>query len=134
MIGGGCAGLAKERAAFLMRAQVTGVSRYGLAGQLTEAEQVRGEVRILRVHYGIRPIGSDHPSVPSRLADLAVMVERIERAFRSSQNFDVEALEQRAWTELWPTQTRLDLVEIEIGRCGRQAHIEFKNLGENPVE
>ena len=63
-----------------------------------------------------------------------MMLERIERTFGRRQHFDVEALEQRARTKFRPLQSLVDRVVVDVGRFGRQAHVEAEDLGKYPVE
>src|SRR5579859_7610853 len=112
MIGRGGASRAEMGAAILVRAQIAGKARDILARYLPEAAEIVGEARRLRVHHRIGAVGGDDAALPAALPDRLVMVERIERALGGGDQFDAEALIERARAEGVGLQCGVDGVVI----------------------
>ena len=62
--------------------------------QLSERREVFREAFELRIDDWIWPVSRQHTCVPTALADSAVMLQRVERAFGGRQNLDAVAIEQ----------------------------------------
>ena len=118
VIGGGRAGLAKESAALLVRAQIAGHVETSSPVISPKRSKFAAKSGCSGSIDRVGPVGGDHPSAPAGLADRAMMVERVERALGRRQHLDVEPVEQCARTELRPLQRLVDRV-VSRGRPSR---------------
>ncbi len=105
-----------------------------LPGQFAEAGNVIGKALEFRVDDGIRPVGGHDAPVPVAVTDRLVVFEFIERRLGGCQQFDVEAVEQRARPELVLLQGLVDRVEQLVGIVRRQRLSEAKHFVKNMVQ
>src|SRR5438046_2474447 len=99
VVGGGGAALGEVGAASGMGLEVAFPRARVLARERAQLHDIVGEARVVRVHRRVRAIGGDHAPGPAARAYRVVMCEQVERRFGGCDHFDVETLEQRAWTK-----------------------------------
>src|SRR5207344_3374545 len=90
------------------------------ARERAEAQHVLAKPLELGIDHGIGAVCGEHASLPAGGTELPVMIERVERRLGSRDHLDVEALEQRAGTELRSRETRIDVIERAVGGFGRE--------------
>ena len=132
----GCGGAVRpeEGAAVLVRAQIAGEGGDVLAGDIAQPIDIRREILRLRIDHSIGTVGRDDPPIPAALADRAMMGQRIERALGGGDQFDPEAIEQRARAETVGLERGVDHIEIPIGIAGFEHLVQPEDLRENPIE
>lgn len=94
------------------------------AGDLAQCAQVLVKTGEVGIDDGIRPIGRDHPTVPSGVANHAVPSEIVERPFGRGDRLDAKPLEQGARAKVVTRQAFGDPVVVPIHRARRERLVE----------
>src|SRR5258708_760622 len=89
---------------------------------------------VLRIHYGVGPIGRDHTAAQLAFADAAVVFEAVDRRFGRGQYFDVESLEERARAKCRGLQGRANLIEVAVGSRLFENYIDAEDFSEDVIE
>ena len=143
-VGGGGGGVAvvarsgahldEEGAALAVGGEIAVPGPAVFAGQLFQPQQVARKPFELGIDHRIGAIGGDDPAVPLAVANGAMVLERIERAFGGGQHLEAIAVEQRPRTEVVARQRLGDDIEIQIAGFRIQPDRQAEHLVEHPVE
>src|SRR5205085_11275135 len=106
----------EKTAALFQRGDETWKVRDRAAVRRGQRVQFRPPLRRRDPEQGVRTEGRDHATVPLSALNRSVRVERIGRLVRRGKHFDVEPIEQRAWTKFRLRESVGDLVVDEISR------------------
>src|SRR5882672_3170675 len=89
---------------------------------------------MFRIDDRVGTVGSDHPAAPAARPDRAMMLERVDGRFSGRQYLYVEALEERARTELGHRELGTYRVEIVIRGIRIEPHIDAEHFHEHVFE
>src|SRR5206468_12658902 len=133
MVGRGCPHRLEEGAARAMRSEIAAPRRSIFPGQFAEFGHVAGEAFEFGIDDRIRSVSGYDAALPTTLAQLGVMRERIERGFGGGDDFDVEALVECPGSKLRLGETRIDVIEHAIGRFGCEPLPDAEHIVERVI-